>query len=165
MPGAERVAKTDPIIEACGAIDELNAVLGVARAVGIDADLADMLAAIQRDLFAIGGRLADPARTAVERLPKLALSSHDVARLEEWIDRLEAELPPLRRFILPGGSAAGSALHLARSVCRRVERRIVALGRDRTEPEVLAYMNRLSDLLFVMARTANRRTGEPEAEW
>ena len=89
----------------------------------------------------------------------------DVSRLEGWIDELQAALPPLRRFILAGGSPAGASLHVARTVCRRAERAMVALGRDAVEPEVLVYLNRLSDLLFVMARAANHRAGAPETEW
>jgi cob(I)alamin adenosyltransferase len=89
----------------------------------------------------------------------------DVERLEHAIDRLEGELPPLRRFILPGGSEGGARLHLARTVCRRAERRVVALGAEAVEPAVVVYLNRLSDLLFVMARAANRRAGAGEREW
>jgi cob(I)alamin adenosyltransferase len=96
---------------------------------------------------------------------KAALSEADVQRLETWIDRFEDELSPLRQFVLPGGSAAGAGMHLARAVCRRAERRIVALGTDRVEPESLAYINRLSDLLFVLARVVNKRAGVAETEW
>ena len=93
------------------------------------------------------------------------MNSGDVQRLEEAIDRLESDLPPLRRFILPGGSSSGAALHVARTVCRRAERTIVGLGSDHVEPEILEYLNRLSDLLFVMARAANHRDRAPEVEW
>ena len=160
-----RVPKADPRVEAYGDIDELNASLGAALAAGVDADIADRLAAVQRDLFAIGGRLADPSGAVSNRVPKTALGRHQVEHLEAWIDQLETELPPLHRFVLPGGCPAGAALHQARTVCRRAERRMVALGPGAVEPEVLAYINRLSDVLFVAARVVNRRAGEPESEW
>jgi cob(I)alamin adenosyltransferase len=124
-----------------------------------------MLQAIARDLFAVGGRLADPDRKVAPRVAKIAVGQAEVGRLEQWIDRLEAELPPLRRFILPGGSPAGAALHLARTICRRAERRIITLGPDEVERDLRAYVNRLSDFLFVAARAVNRRAGVPELEW
>jgi len=163
--GGERIPKSDARVDAYGEVDELNAAIGVALTAGVDGEIASMLGAIQRDLFALGGRLADPGRKVAARVAKAALGGDDVLRLEGWIDRLEAELPPLRRFILPGGTPAGAALHLARTVCRRAERRMVSLGRDAFEPELLAYVNRLSDLLFVMARAVNRRAGTGETEW
>jgi cob(I)alamin adenosyltransferase len=158
-----RIAKSDPRVDAYGEVDEANAVVGQVRAAGVDRDLDDMLAQIQRDLFALGSRLADPAERIAGRVTKIALGPEDVVRLEGWIDRCEEELQPLRRFILPGGTPAAAALHLARTVCRRAERRMVALAV--LEVEFLAYMNRLSDLLFVMARVVNRRAGVAEAEW
>lgn len=160
-----RVPKCDLRVDAYGEVDELNAVLGVALSEPLDADLADLLRSIQRDLFALGGRLADPSRKIAPRVEKVLLSTADVARLETAIDRFESELPPLRRFILPGGTRAGAMLHVARTVCRRAERRIVLIGSDALEPELLAYVNRLSDLLFVLARVVNQRAGLPEAEW
>lgn len=160
-----RVPKSNPRVDAYGEIDELNAVVGLARAAGVDHDLADMLDRVQRDLFALGARLADPAERIAARVEKAALASLDATRLESWIDGLETELPPLRRFVLPGGSAAGATLHLARTVCRRAERRIVSLPADAIEPEILVYVNRLSDFLFVIARVVNRRAGVAEAEW
>jgi cob(I)alamin adenosyltransferase len=160
-----RVAKSDPRVAAYGDVDELNAWLGAARASGMDAEVAGMLEQIQRDLFALGARLADPARKIAGRVTKVAVSSADIERLEGWIDALEAELPPLRRFILAGGSPAGASLHVARTVCRRAERAMVGLGPDAFEAELLTYVNRLSDLLFVMARAVNRRAGVAEAEW
>lgn len=158
-----RIAKSDPRVEAYGEVDEANAVLGCARAAGLDADLDDMLVRIQRDLFALGSRLADPAERIADRVDKIALTETDVARLEGWIDRSEEGLPPLRRFILPGGTRAASTLHLARTVCRRAERRMVALGA--VDTHLVAYMNRLSDLLFVMARVVNARAGVADTEW
>ena len=124
-----------------------------------------MLEQIQRDLFAIGARLADPAHRIAGRVTKAAVGAEDIASLEGWIDTLEADLPPLRRFILAGGSPGGAALHVARTICRRAERAMVGLGPDAFEPELLTYVNRLSDLLFVMARAANQRAGAPELEW
>jgi cob(I)alamin adenosyltransferase len=160
-----RVSKSDQRVDAYGEVDELNAVLGLALAEPLDHDFAEILLAIQRDLFAVGGRLADPSHKIAERVSKVAITPEDIARLEGWIDRLESGLPPLRRFILPGGSRAGALLHLARTVCRRAERRIVLLGADSLEAEILAYVNRLSDLLFVLARAVNHRAGIPETEW
>jgi cob(I)alamin adenosyltransferase len=158
-----RIAKSDPRVDAYGEVDEANAAVGVARASGVDKDIEDMLGQIQRDLFALGSRLADPAERIADRVTKIALGPDDVARLEGWIDKCEEELTPLRRFILPTGTPAAAALHLARTVCRRAERRMVALAV--LEVEFLAYMNRLSDLLFVLARVVNRRAGVAEAEW
>ena len=162
-----RVAKTDPRIDACGEVDELAACLGLARAQlpSGERDLAELLERIQRDLFTVGARLADPSHRISARVTKAAAGQLEVPRLEADIDRLEAELPALRRFILAGGSPAGATLHLARAVCRRAERRVVGLGGDAVEGVVLTYLNRLSDLLFVMARAANARAGVGETEW
>ena len=160
-----RVLKSDLRVDAYGEIDELNAAIGLALAEPMDADLTDMLRGIQRNLFAIGGRLADPAKRIAERVTKVVLAPGEIENLERWIDGFETELPPLRRFILPGGSRVGARLHLARTVCRRAERRMVLLGPDAFEPELLAYVNRLSDFLFVAARAANHRAGIPEIEW
>jgi cob(I)alamin adenosyltransferase len=161
-----RVPKSDPRVDAYGEVDELNAWLGLVRAsAGLDGEVGDMLQQIQRDLFALGARLADPGRKIAGRVQKAALGADDVGRLEGWIDRLEAELPPLRRFILAGGSPAGATLHLARTVCRRAERRIVSLGAGAAAEDMIQYMNRLSDLLFVMARAVNHRAGQGEIEW
>jgi cob(I)alamin adenosyltransferase len=160
-----RVSKADPRVDAYGEVDELNACLGAARAAGLDRDIADGLESIQKDLFALGARLADPSSRIAGRVTKAAVTSADVERLEQTIDRLETEIPPLRRFILPGGSLAGALLHQARTVCRRAERRVIGLGADAVEPIIVVYLNRLSDLLFVMARTVNHRSGVPEVEW
>jgi cob(I)alamin adenosyltransferase len=169
--GGTRVSKADPRVAAYGDVDELNACLGFARAVLLGADdreLAAMLEQIQRDLFALGARLADPGHKIADRVTKAAVTAADITRLEEWIDGLESALPPLRRFILAGGSQAGAALHVARTICRRAERAIVGLlagDPEAFEQDLLTYMNRLSDLLFVMARRANQRAGTPEIEW
>jgi len=160
-----RVSKSDLRVEAYGEIDEVSAAIGVAMASGVGPDIAAMLETVARDLFAVGGRLADPDHKVAARVEKTAVGPAEVRRIEEWIDRLEAELPPLRRFILPGGSPAGAALHLARTVCRRAERRIAALGPDEVDGALRAYVNRLSDFLFVAARAVNRRAGVPELEW
>jgi cob(I)alamin adenosyltransferase len=159
-----RVSKADGRVDAYGEVDELNACLGVACAENAHEDLADELVQIQKDLFALGSELADPSKRIAERVSKAHVRPEDVGRLERLIDRLETELPPLRRFILPGGSRGGAALHMARTVCRRAERRVVGLG-DAVEPLLVIYLNRLSDLLFVMARVANHRAGAPEVEW
>jgi cob(I)alamin adenosyltransferase len=159
-----RVKKSDARVDAYGEVDELNAWIGLARASRLDPELDEELVHIQRDLFALGAELADPADKIADRVTKATLGDDDVVRLERLIDRLEAELPPLRRFILAGGSPAGAPLHVARTVCRRAERRMVSL-----EPPVdavlLRYVNRLSDLLFVLARVVNHRAGVPEITW
>ena len=160
-----RVSKADPRVEAYGEVDELNAWLGLVRATGIPTDLDELLAQIQRDLFALGAVLADPRHRIAARVTKAAIAAEDVVRLERAIDTLEATLPPLRRFILPGGLAAGAMLHLARTVCRRAERRTVSLGPEAVDPVAVTYLNRLSDLLFVTARAVNARANAPEIEW
>ncbi len=161
----QRVPKSDLRVDAYGVVDELNATLGLVLAEPLDEEIATLIRVVQRDLFAVGGRLADPSRKIAQRVDKAALSPDAVARLEAWIDRYESELPPLRRFILPGGSRAGALLHLARTVCRRGERRIVLLGVEDVGLDLLAYVNRLSDLLFVLARVANARAGIRDIEW
>lgn len=163
-----RVSKTDARVAAYGDVDELNAWLGLARSrMAGQPEMAEMLLEIQRDLFALGARLADPAHKIAERVTKAAIPADAVERLERWIDALDGKLPPLRRFILAGGCEAGAVLHIARTVCRRAERAMVGLhegGRD-VEPALLEYVNRLSDLLFVMARVVNLRADTPEIEW
>jgi cob(I)alamin adenosyltransferase len=159
------VSKADPRVAAYGEVDELNAWLGFVRSGAIDPALAAMLEHIQRDLFAIGARLADPDGSVANRIDKASVTESDAERLERWIDTLEAELPPLRRFILAGGSRSGASLHVARTISRRAERSVVALGRDQVDRTILVYLNRLSDLLFVMARAATHRAGAPELEW
>jgi cob(I)alamin adenosyltransferase len=159
-----RVRKDHARVDAYGDVDELNAWLGLARASLADRDLDDELTHIQRDLFAVGAELADPTDKIAARVTKASITDADVERLERLIDRLEEELQPLRRFILSGGSSAGAALHVARAVCRRAERRIVSLESP-VDQIVLRYVNRLSDLLFVVARAVNHRAGIPESEW
>jgi cob(I)alamin adenosyltransferase len=159
-----RVSKNDPRVETYGDVDELNAWLGLARASRVDPAIEQDIVQLQRDLFALGAQLADPADKLAPRVTKAIIGDADVTRLEAAIDRLEAELPPLRRFILAGGTPAGAALHVARTVCRRAERRMVALDPP-VDPVLLRYVNRLSDLLFVMARVVNHRGRVPETEW
>jgi cob(I)alamin adenosyltransferase len=164
--GGERVAKDALRVEAYGAVDELNASLGVVAAATSESDLRALIAELQSLLFALGGTLAtpDPAHRARSGLP--GPTQDDVDALEQRIDAFEAELAPLKRFVLPGGTAAAAALHVARTVCRRAERRSVQLARDEdVDATCIAFLNRLSDLLFVMARVANRRAGVPDVEW
>ncbi|MCC7241593.1 MAG: cob(I)yrinic acid a,c-diamide adenosyltransferase [Acidobacteria bacterium] len=160
-----RVRKTDPRVVAYGEVDELQACIGAARAAGLDPDLTEMCLTMQRDLFAVGARLADPSHKIAARVEKAVIGEDDVTRLEEWIDRLEAEMPALRHFILSGGTLPAASLQVARAVCRRAERAALAIGGGEVEPVVLTYLNRVSDLLFMMARATNHRTGLPETEW
>lgn len=162
-----RVPKHDPRVEAYGEVDEVNALVGTIRAILSDQEIGEILASIQRDLFAIGAQLADPKFGERKRKEKVVLNEARVKELEDTIDRCEAELPPLKHFILPGGSHAGSLLHLARTVCRRAERRTIALKHQGipVSPILIIYMNRLSDLLFVLARVVNHRQGIQEVAW
>jgi cob(I)alamin adenosyltransferase len=159
-----RVKKSDERVDAYGEVDELNAWLGLARAWDVNGPFDAALSQIQRDVFALGAQLADPADKLARRVTKAVLTDADVARLEGLIDQLDAGLPPLRRFILAGGTPAASGLHVARTVCRRAERRMVALEPP-VEPVLLRYVNRLSDLLFILARAVNHRAGISESEW
>jgi cob(I)alamin adenosyltransferase len=160
------VRKDDPRVAAYGDVDELNAVLGVVLAYSADKPLNRLLLRVQRDLFALGAQLADPRARIGTRKAKAALEPAQVRRLEKEIDSREAKMEPLRAFILPGGSAIASFLHLSRAVCRRAERSIVALGQgEPVDPVLLAYVNRLSDLLFVLARYQNRKSGRREDRW
>jgi cob(I)alamin adenosyltransferase len=161
-----RVGKDTLRVECYGEVDELNACLGVVCSQGGDAGPAGLLAQVQKDLFALGAQLADPQARIGGRKPKAAVTPAHVKRIEEAIDAAQESLPPLKAFILPGGSPTGALLHFARTVCRRAERRVVALGRrDEVDPLVVAYLNRLSDLLFVLARDANRKAGVAEDTW
>ena len=161
--GGGRVAKDDLRIEAYGTLDELSATLGVARAADIDEELAALFQSVQNHLFVIGAQLAAP-NDEVGPAGELPVSAAE--ELEEAIDRWETELAPLQNFILPGGSAAAAALHLARVVCRRAERRVVTLSRQaRIAPTTIPYLNRLGDALFVAARVANVRAGISDVPW
>ena len=164
--GGDRVAKDSLRLEAYGTVDELNSFLGLARSLqdSIGQEIDNMLDEIQSDLLVLGADLAAPSSKEKSRTPRI--ESKDVERLERWIDKYEEELTPLKNFILPGGSQAASALHLARTVCRRAERRVVTLSHSEEVGEsALAYINRLSDLLFVLARLANGRAGVEEVKW
>ncbi len=159
-----RVKKDAPRIEAIGAVDELNAALGLALAASTQKDVVALGQKLQSTLFDLGAALATPdeARRAREG----ASRARDVSALEAAIDTFDAALPPLRRFILPGGSAAAAAFHFARTVCRRAERRCVRLQElEARDAAPLRYLNRLSDLLFVLARVENQRAGIPDVEW
>jgi len=163
--GGQRVGKVHPRVAACGAVDELNAAIGWAATWVEDADLAAGLERIQGELFVVGADLATPgdanASAWLQRLPDSA-----VASLETAIDDMDAAMAPLTTFILPGGSRGGAALHLARAVCRRAERDVVAAAHDTDlSAPVMAYLNRLSDWLFTAARLANARAGVSERTW
>ncbi len=166
--GGERVSKSAPRVCAYGEVDELNSVLGVAASeLGHD-DLLAMLRVIQSSLFDLGGELATPGADEREEKGKgiPRVSERDITELEGWIDALETELTPLRNFVLPGGAKAAALLHLGRTVCRRAERNVIALSaHERIAPRVVKYLNRLSDLLFVMARVVNRRADVEEPQW
>lgn len=164
--GGGRVRKDAPRVEAYGAVDELNAVLGSARAAGLPEDLDRLVGRLQAELFVLGADLATPADTSARGSRIMRVGPEAAAALEADIDRGEDELPPLSTFILPGGTPAGAILHHARTVCRRAERRTVALAAGEPVSEgAVPYLNRLSDLLFVLARVANSRAGASEQPW
>lgn len=164
--GGGRVAKSHPRVNAYGDVDELNAVIGAAIVVVTDPELRERLRSLQPDLFAIGAHLATVPRDghAAPSLPPLPVSR--IAQMEEWIDAGEDALPALRSFIMPGGSAGAAALHVARTVCRRAERRVVELAADEAvASEIIVFLNRLSDVLFVWARVENQHAAVAEQEW
>ena len=165
--GGGRVPKDDVRVEAYGALDEANAALGVARAAGLDADLDAIASSAQHALFDLGAELATPPEANKSAKAKVLLvDPASVKALEDAIDRLTAELPPQTHFILPGGNAGAAALHQARTTLRQAERRMIALHHlSPIRGEGLQYVNRLSDLLFVMARAANHRRKVPEVIW
>ena len=160
--GGGRVPKDDLRVAAYGAVDETNAAVGSVLAQAPEAFESDLLQTIQRTLFTIGAELATPKR---EKLAQV-VGDGDVAALEAAIDRHEAALPPLKKFILPNGTPKASACHVARTVCRRAERGVVTLSRQtEISPAILRYLNRLSDLLFVLARATNAQAGRGEVTW
>lgn len=165
--GGGRVSKDDPRVEAYGDVDELNAFLGMARAVEVMQRIDEVLVPIQRDLFSIGSLLATPDLQKMhDHLAKAQIDDSRIRDLEHAIDDCDSELEPLRAFIVPGGTQKASALHIARTVCRRAERRVISLQRDVEIPGiVVVYLNRLSDLLFSLARVANARGGAGEVTW
>jgi cob(I)alamin adenosyltransferase len=159
----ERVAKDAPRVVAYGDVDELNSVIGVALAMDLAPEVADPLRTIQNDLFHLGSDLAFPLDSDFE-VPRI--ESRHVEALERLIDDMSAVVGPLENFILPGGRIGAGQLHLARTVCRRAERAVVSLGREKPiNKNVLIYLNRLSDTLFVMARLENHAHGVPEPMW
>ena len=158
LANGERIDKSSLRIKVMGDIDELNSLIGVLEAVGLPDDISGYLLNIQHRLFDIGGEMAVPGNAVI--------NPDCVKRLEELIDTYNKDLPALKEFILPGGSMAGSICHLARSVCRRAERHLVEMSRaEYINPETLQYINRLSDLLFVLARTLNQEKGGKEVFW
>jgi cob(I)alamin adenosyltransferase len=165
--GGQRVPKDDPRIAAVGTVDELNAALGLVRmeafrASSKPAEIDALVDRLQHRLFDLGAELATPRSASAANL----VSEANVAELEQAIDRYDAELPPLREFILPGGCPLTSQLHMARAICRRAERLTVTLAAaDEVRPEIVHYLNRLSDLLFVLARAANAAAGVPDVPW
>ncbi|HMF88427.1 MAG TPA: cob(I)yrinic acid a,c-diamide adenosyltransferase [Gemmatimonadaceae bacterium] len=165
--GGGRVQKDDPRVEAYGDVDELNAFLGMARAVEPMPRIDEVLVPMQRDLFSIGALLATPDLEKMHgHLTKASIDDRRIRDLEHAIDDCEKELEPLKAFVIPGGSGKGAALHVARTVCRRAERRVVHLQREVEIPQiVVVYLNRLSDLLFMLARVANVRSGAGEVTW
>lgn len=163
LVGGKRIGKDSLRICAYGEVDELNALLGVCRALNPPKDLADMLHRIQRELFDLGADLATPLDSKV---PVPRVQKQQIGQLERWIDQIDEKLPPLRNFVLPGGCLLASNFHVARTVCRRAERAIVSLQKSEGIGEnIVVYMNRLSDLLFVMARLANTLENVNDELW
>lgn len=165
--GGGRVPKDHARVEAYGDVDELNAFVGQARASTLVPQIDEVLVGVQRDLFSIGALLATPDQEKMQQhLIKARISNERIAELEHAIDICDKELEPLKAFILPGGSQKAAALHVARTVCRRAERRVIHLQREVEIPQiVVVYLNRLSDLLFTLARLANARAGAGEVTW
>jgi len=162
LVGGKRVPKDSARVEAYGAVDELSALLGLAQAFSSGSRIESLLTELQKDLFLVGSALATPQEVDV----RSGLHPERVRALEEAIDWFQGQLPQLNHFILPGGTRGAALLHMARSVARRAERRVVALTRDEdVTSAVLSYLNRLSDLLFVMARWENRCAGVAEEQW
>jgi cob(I)alamin adenosyltransferase len=163
LANGERVSKSSLRVAAYGDVDELNSMLGLARCRITDTSLQPLLRQIQNDLFVLGADLATPRPAAGEPDPMRRIAGADVESLEKAIDRYNEALPPLQEFILPGGSEPGALLHVARAIARRAERTTVALAQSETiNPQALIYLNRLSDLLFVLGRFVNSQDGSPE---
>jgi cob(I)alamin adenosyltransferase len=163
--GGARVGKDDALVEAYGTVDETNAALGIARAAGVSEVMNGLLASIQADLFVLGAELAC-VQGKQDKLRMDLIGDAHVARLEVAIDSNETALEPLQTFILPGGTPGAAALHFARTVCRRAERRTLLASRaGSVRPQLLVYLNRLSDLLFVLARRANHDAGLADLPW
>ena len=159
--GGSRISKNDPRIEAYGTIDELNSAVGLVRAAAVPKPIDAQLDRVQSDLFDIGAYLAAPGK---DRFP--SVGENRIADLERAIDAMESELQPLKTFIVPGGSESAARLHVARTVCRRAERRVIALEDSSSEMQTtIAYLNRLSDFLFVAARRVNQIAGIADTPW
>lgn len=166
LRGGIRVRKNVLRVEAYGTVDELSAALGMVCAALPGPDLTGLLRSIQQDLFVLGAQLADARGAEAQATERAAVPEARVAELEREIDQAQETLPPLRTFVFPGGCEVGARLHLARTICRRAERRLAALAEaEPVAPVVLAYVNRLSDLLFVLARLANHRARVQELTW
>lgn len=166
--GGGRYSKDDPAIEVCGELDELNSALGLASAHGGPPEVAAVLVRVQRELFVLGAEVSAVDREARERAAAGVgrVAEPEIQTLEADIDRFDSQLAPLRQFILPGGGPTAAALHLARAICRRAERRVVSLSQQaEVAPTVVVYLNRLADLLFVLARTAAAAAGIEEPRW
>ncbi len=165
--GGGRVGKDDPRVEAYGEVDELNAVVGLARAIESVPRIDEVLVSVQRDLFSLGALLATPDLDKMhQHLAKALIDAARIKQLEQAIDDADADLPPLHAFVLPGGTPKAASLHVARTVCRRAERRVIHLaGTVDLPPLVVIYLNRLSDLLFTLARLANHLAGAGEVTW
>lgn len=162
--GGARVPKASARVEGYGTVDETNAAIGVARSHPLGAAIDHVLAAVQEDMFVLGAELAcAPGREA--KLRVRVLGAEDIARLERAIDDADAACTPLENFVLPGGSAGAAALHFARTVCRRAERAVLGIEAPATRSEVVVYLNRLSDLLFALARQANAESGVKDVPW
>jgi len=166
LGSGRRVAKDDHQVAAYGDVDELNAQIGAAIALGLTSALSGSLLRIQSELLNAGGALCLAGEPGMEEKTRRLIEKRHVDRLEAECDSLNASLGPLENFVLPGGTSAAAALHVARTVCRRAERKVVALAREvELPPEVLRYLNRLSDLLFIMARFENQAAGETDVLW
>jgi cob(I)alamin adenosyltransferase len=162
--GGQRVSKDSVRVNAYGTVDELNAMLGVVRSHGMDTDLDKLLIRIQNELFVLGSDLATPGEA--DNIPRV--KAEYAVQMEQEIDQFENELEPLRQFILPGGTLQAAYLHLSRTICRRAERNVVTLASIEGEPfnqHIVTYLNRLSDLLFVLGRVANARAMTSDVPW
>ncbi len=161
--GGSKTQKSDIRIHAYGTVDELNSTIGIVLSYSLSVTGKKILKQVQNDLFVVGATLAtpDPEKSRIEDV-----SQNEIDQLEQWIDQLEVDLNPLKSFILPGGTGAGSTLHFARTVCRRAERKTVELAhRESISPSAIVYLNRLSDLLFVLARFENKQQNAEETPW
>jgi len=165
LGGGRRVPKDSTRIEAYGTVDELNSQIGAALATGLVEEVSLALRTIQNELFHLGSDLCI-LEEEKQRIPVPRIEERHIVALENLMDRLSEELPPLENFILPGGCAGAAQLHVARTVCRRAERLVIALSRsEKVGPFTIRYLNRLSDALFVLARYENKRRGAPDVLW